>query len=103
MSPTSRISPAPSHLQKRSTASAATAANPGSLSGHQSPGALEERHFLQSELGRRWKISPRTLERWRTKRKGPRYLRLGGRIVYRLEDIEAYERNSLRLTEGDLE
>jgi hypothetical protein len=31
------------------------------------------------------------LERWRWLRQGPRYLKIGGRIVYRLDDIEAYE------------
>lgn len=57
---------------------------------------------MQGALARRWNISPRTLERWRYKRVGPRYLRLGGRVVYRLEDIEAYEMSSLRRTGGDV-
>lgn len=48
-------------------------------------------HFNQVELGRRWRISHRTLERWRWLKQGPRYLKIGGRVVYRLEDIEAYE------------
>jgi hypothetical protein len=49
------------------------------------------RHLNQIELSRRWSISPRTLERWRWLGQGPRYLKIGGRVVYRLEDIEAYE------------
>jgi hypothetical protein len=49
------------------------------------------RHFTQLELGRRWAISPRTLERWRWLRQGPSYLKIGGRVVYRLEDIEQFE------------
>lgn len=49
------------------------------------------RHLNQVELGRRWAISPRTLERWRWLRQGPGYLKIGGRVVYRLSDIEAYE------------
>jgi hypothetical protein len=56
------------------------------------------RHLNQIELGRRWNLSPRTLENLRWKRKGPPYLKLGARIVYRLEDIEAYERANVRLT-----
>ncbi len=48
-------------------------------------------HLNQVELGRRWRISHRTLERWRWLKQGPRYLKIGGRVVYRLEDIEAYE------------
>jgi hypothetical protein len=49
------------------------------------------RHFNQVQLARRWSLSPRTLERWRWLRQGPAYLKIGGRIVYRLEDVEAFE------------
>ena len=49
------------------------------------------RHLTQIELAQRWRISPRTLERWRWLGQGPRYLKIGGRVVYRLEDIEAFE------------
>lgn len=45
----------------------------------------------QWDLADRWRISPRTLERWRWEGKGPHYLKIGNRIAYRLEDIEAYE------------
>ncbi len=48
-------------------------------------------HLNQVDLSRRWKISPRTLERWRWAGWGPRYIKVGGRVIYRLEDIEAYE------------
>lgn len=49
------------------------------------------RHLTQHELAQRWRISPRTLERWRWLQEGPQFLKIGGRVVYRLEDIEAYE------------
>lgn len=55
-------------------------------------------HINQVELSRRWRLSPRTLERWRFQGTGPRYLKVGGRVVYRLEDIEAYEADQLRET-----
>jgi hypothetical protein len=54
-------------------------------------------HLNQIELSRRWSISPRTLERWRWLKAGPRYLKIGGRVVYRLEDVEAYEAGQLHL------
>ena len=57
------------------------------------------KHFNQVELSRRWSLSPRTLERWRWLRQGPTYLKIGGRIVYRVEDIEAYESSSLHLAD----
>ena len=46
----------------------------------------------QKELAARWKISHRTLERWRWVQEGPRYLKIGGRVVYRLSDVEVFER-----------
>ena len=63
-----------------------------------------ERTFLnQSELSQRWGISPRTLERWRWLGEGPRFLKLGGRVVYRLEDIEAFEAEKLRSSTSQTE
>ena len=51
-----------------------------------------QRHCLnQKELARRWGISHRTLERWRYGGQGPAFLKLGGRVLYRLADIEAFE------------
>jgi hypothetical protein len=49
------------------------------------------KHFNQIDLARRWRVSERTLERWRWLRQGPQYLKIGGRVVYRLDDIEAFE------------
>jgi hypothetical protein len=49
------------------------------------------KHLNQVELSRRWSLSPRTLERWRWLGLGPAYLKIGGRVVYQLEDVEAFE------------
>jgi hypothetical protein len=54
------------------------------------------RHLQQTDLARRWRISPRTLERWRWLNQGPRYLKIGGRVAYRLEDVEAFEAERLQ-------
>jgi hypothetical protein len=56
---------------------------------------MQERRriFLtQAELAARFRVSPRTLERWRWLKTGPTYVKLGGKVVYALEDVEAYER-----------
>ena len=51
------------------------------------------RIFLtQAELAARFRVSPRTLERWRWLKTGPNYTKLGGRVVYALADVETYER-----------
>jgi hypothetical protein len=54
-------------------------------------------HLNQSVLAERWSISVRTLEQWRWQGRGPRYLKIGGRVVYRLEDVLAYEAAHLHL------
>lgn len=48
-------------------------------------------HFNQADLAARLNISPRTLERWRWTGEGPAFLKIGGRVVYRLEDVDAFE------------
>ena len=57
------------------------------------------KHLNQIELSRRWTISPRTLERWRWRNEGPAYLKIGGRVAYRLEDIEAYEAKRIQVVQ----
>lgn len=57
-------------------------------------------HLTQQDVARRWRISPRTLERWRWQGEGPRFLKIGGRVVYRLQDVEAFEAEKLREARG---
>jgi hypothetical protein len=57
---------------------------------------ISDERLLQAELARRWRISPRTLERWRCHRVGPVWLQLNGRVLYRLEDVLAFEHSRLR-------
>ncbi len=57
---------------------------------------MSQRHLNQIDLSDRWNISHRTLERWRWTGEGPPFIKLGGRVVYRLEDIEDYERAQIR-------
>ena len=54
------------------------------------------KHLNQGELADRWNVSAATLERWRTAGIGPVFLKLQGRVLYRIEDIEAYEVLCLR-------
>ena len=56
----------------------------------------QTKHFSSKQLARRWAVSHRTLERWRWTGCGPCYLKIGGRVVYRLADIEACEAAQLR-------
>ena len=53
------------------------------------------RHINQQTLAERWQVSETTLERWRSQGIGPVFLKLHGRIVYREQDLEAYEKQCL--------
>lgn len=55
----------------------------------------------QQQLAHRWCISEATLERWRSEGIGPIFLKLRGRVAYRMEDIEAYERECLRISTSE--
>jgi hypothetical protein len=52
---------------------------------------MEIIHFNQRVLAKRWDVSEATLERWRTEGIGQKYLKLCGRVLYRLVDIKEYE------------
>jgi len=54
------------------------------------------RHLNQRQLAVRWDLSEATLERWRSEGIGPVFLKLQGQVRYRIEDIEAFESDSLR-------
>jgi predicted site-specific integrase-resolvase len=54
------------------------------------------KHLNQRHLADRWDVSEATLERWRTEGIGPVFLKLQGRVLYRFEDVESFEADSLR-------
>jgi hypothetical protein len=53
-----------------------------------------EQFLTPAELSARFgnKIKESTLANWRSRGKGPPYTRIGGRILYRLDDVIAWER-----------
>lgn len=48
-------------------------------------------------LAARWGISPKTLQRWRSKKCGPPYLKLSKRVTYPIQDVIAYELEHRRM------
>ncbi len=52
-------------------------------------------HFDQLQLAERWGLPPKTLERWRVLGIGPKFIRLPGKVIYRLCDIDDYENECL--------
>lgn len=52
-------------------------------------------------LAERWNKSLRTLQRWRSEGYGPAYIRIGGTVHYRFEDVLAFEDRQRRGGEED--
>ena len=42
-------------------------------------------------LAERWNVTIATLSQWRWNGRGPQYLKLGRRVMYRIQDIAAFE------------
>jgi hypothetical protein len=66
-----------------------------------SPQLGRDRLLDTQQLSRRWNLSPRSLERYRMNGEGPRYLRVGGAVRYRLADIEAFESEQLAAAQAE--
>ncbi|MGO1069535.1 helix-turn-helix domain-containing protein [Lysobacter sp. CA199] len=54
------------------------------------------RFFTTAELATHWKVDPKTLARWRRENIGPRFRKLGKRVIYTYQDIEDFENANLR-------
>ena len=57
--------------------------------------AQETIHLTPIRLAERWSVTVGHLANQRSEGSGPAYLKLGGRILYRLTDVETYEERSL--------
>ena len=60
------------------------------------------RHLTQHELALRWCKAEATIERYRSDGVGPQYLKIGGKVLYRLEDILQFEHECLYLSPHEL-
>ena len=54
----------------------------------------------ETELATRWKLSVKTVRRWRQIDLGPVFCKLGSRVVYLVSEVEAYERRVSRNSTG---
>ena len=54
---------------------------------------MSERAYLTSkEVADRWRLSDQTLANWRHAGKGPPFIRVGSRVLYPIEGINAWEK-----------
>jgi predicted DNA-binding transcriptional regulator AlpA len=62
---------------------------------------LPPRYLRTPEAARFLGLSGRTLEKHRTYGTGPRYSKLGGRVVYRLDDLQAWVARGAKASTSD--
>lgn len=60
-----------------------------------------ETYLSTEKLAGRLSVSPATLVKWRWEGKGPRFVKLGRRVVYRLSDVESYINEQVRASTTD--
>jgi hypothetical protein len=66
-----------------------------------SPAATPEL-LTEQMLALRWHCSTSRLQRWRANQKGPTYLKIGGKVLYRLEDLRQYEKAHIVQAKADV-
>ena len=47
-------------------------------------------------LANHWSLNPNTLSQWRWNGRGPQYLKIGRRVLYRLDDVLCFEEQKRR-------
>ena len=62
---------------------------------------LPPRYLRTQEAARFLGLSSRTLEKHRTYGTGPRYSKLGGRVVYQLADLQAWAARGAKASTSD--
>lgn len=57
-----------------------------------------EQYLTAKELAERWRniVSPQALANWRSEGRGPAFVKIGGRVLYPIRDVLAYEQQSRR-------
>jgi hypothetical protein len=55
-------------------------------------------YLRPADLAARWRntVTLSTLDNWRSQNRGPRFVKIGGRVLYPLEEVVAYETKNLR-------
>ena len=62
---------------------------------------MEKVVLSENELAQHWGVSPKTLQRWRSEGRGPRYLKLSKRVLYPLAEIKIFESNALHASTSE--
>jgi excisionase family DNA binding protein len=58
--------------------------------------AAQSKNLTVNEAAERLRVSAPTLNRWRCKGTGPKFIKAGGRVLYREDDLAAFENENQR-------
>ena len=61
----------------------------------------DSRYLLTREAADLMRMKPQTLRRWRWGGGGPRYIKAGSKVLYRIQDIEAWMASRARTSTTD--
>jgi len=53
-------------------------------------------HLTSEELAERLRMAPGTLQNWRTKGFGPKFIKFGKRVLYPISIVEEWEKSYLK-------
>lgn len=53
-------------------------------------------HLTPVQLAARFQVHPGTLANWRVRGDGPKFIKIGKRVAYRLADVTAWEEKQTR-------
>ncbi|MBR8000354.1 helix-turn-helix domain-containing protein [Burkholderia vietnamiensis] len=53
-------------------------------------------NLLPEEAAERLRVSKNTLSNWRVQGRGPKFIKLGRKVLYPLPELEAFEREHLQ-------
>lgn len=55
---------------------------------------IKPKHYLTTkELAYRWRLQIKTLHNWRAQMKGPKFVKIMGKVLYEVEEVEKWEVN----------
>ena len=57
---------------------------------------MQKMMINEVELAERWNLSPKTLQRWRSEGRGPRFMKMSKRVVYPMDEVLDFESQALR-------
>ena len=60
------------------------------------PVDLTHSELTDVEAGAYMRLNPKTLANWRSKGRGPKFLKIGGRVLYPRAELDAYKASCLR-------